>query len=103
VPIFIDVSDLNPFAGAILPSAQVQRQQSAERASTVRRTQELKKNAGQQGADVFEHQVESADAVAGAHDEDTRHDPKKKRGTKKQFSNKSDQPDDEAGGIDLTA
>lgn len=99
----MDVSELNPFAGAILPSAQVQRQQSTERANQVRRTQELKKNAGQQGADIFEHQVESADAVAGVHDEDTRHDPKKKRGTKKQFSLKNGKPDDEPPHLDLTA
>ena len=103
VPISIDVSELNPFAGAILPSAQAQRQQSAERVNTVRRTQELKKNSGQQSPDVFEHQVESSDAIAGVHDEDTRHDPKKKRGTKKQFSGKKDSSDEEPPRLDLTA
>ncbi|MBC8108637.1 MAG: hypothetical protein H7Z14_18785 [Anaerolineae bacterium] len=97
------MSELNPFAGAILPSAQAQRQQSAERVNQVRRTQELKKNAGQQGADVFVHEVESTDAVAGVHDDDTRHDPRKKRGTTKQFSNTNDQPDEEPPHLDLTA
>jgi len=99
----MDVSELNPFAGAILPSAQAQRQQSSERVNQVRRTQELKKNAGQQGADVFEHQVESADTVAGVHDDDTRHDPKKKRGTKKQYTPNKATDKDEQGQLDLTA
>ena len=97
------MSELNPFAGAILPSAQAQRQQSSERVNQVRRTQELKKNSGQQSADVFEHQVESSDAIAGVHDDDTRHDPRKKRGTKKQYSPKNDQPGDEPPHLDLTA
>ena len=103
MPIAVDVSDLNPFVGAILPSAQAQRQQSAERTGTVRRTQELKKNSGQQGSDVFEHQVESTDAIAGVHDEDTRHDPQKKRGTKKQYTPPSAADDEEPPHLDLTA
>jgi hypothetical protein len=99
-----EVSELNPFISAILPSAQAQRQQSAERTNTVRRSQELKKNAGQHGADIFEHQVESSDAVAGVHDEDTPHDPQKKRGTKKQYTSPSAAgEDDEQPRLDLTA
>ena len=104
LPISIDVSELNPFIGAILPSAQAQRQQSAERAGSVRRTQELKKNSGQQGADEFEHQVESSDAIAGVHDDDTRHDPQKKRGTKKQYTKPTDASgEDDEPHLDLTA
>src|SRR5688572_18997011 len=103
MPIFINVSELNPFVGAILPSAHAQRQQSAERAGTVRRTQEIKKNAGQQGADVFEHPVESSDAIGAVHEDDSRHDPQKKRGTKKQYEPPTDSSDEEPPRLDLTA
>ena len=75
---------------------------SGHEISVVRRGQEVKKNAGQQGADAFEHQVESADAIASVHEDDSRHDPRKKRGTKKQLSTQNDQPE-EPGNLDLTA
>lgn len=97
------MSDVNPFVSAILPSAQAQRQQSAERTNTVRRAQEMKKNSGQQGLDVFEHQVESSDGVAAVHEDDSRHDPQKKRGTKKQYTPPTDATDEEPPHLDLTA
>ncbi len=54
---------------AILPSASMQRQQAGERVGQVRRQQELQKNVGLHGKDIFEHQVESADAVAAVSDD----------------------------------
>ena len=41
------MTQFNPFVPAILPSAQAQRQQSAERVTQVRRAQEAQKNAAQ--------------------------------------------------------
>jgi hypothetical protein len=63
------MTQLNPFVGAILPSGQAQRQQAAERAGSVRRLQELQKNVTHAG-DAFEHQVESADALTEAKDQE---------------------------------
>lgn len=77
------MTQLNPFVGAILPSAQTQRQQSAERITQVRRTQEAKKNAATHGGDTFEHQVESSDAVQESKGQEKKNS-KEKRGTKKQ-------------------
>jgi hypothetical protein len=77
------MTQFNPFVGAILPSAQAQRQQSAERITQVRRTQEAQKNAATHGNDIFEHQVESADAVHESKGQEKKNS-KEKRGTKKQ-------------------
>jgi hypothetical protein len=67
------MSQLNPFTAAILPSAQAQRQQSAERAGSVRRAQEARKVTTQgQASDTFEHQVESADAITETKDQERR-------------------------------
>jgi hypothetical protein len=100
------MSDVNPFAAAILPSAQSQRQESSERVGQVRRKQELKK-ASLQGNDTFEHQVESADALQPVHDEDARHDQSRKRGGKQHPQDGSQQstqkPDDEEPKLDLKA
>jgi hypothetical protein len=96
------MSELNPFAGAILPSAQAQRQQGAERAGNVRRVQEKVKNVAHQPGDVFEHQVESSDAVSAVHDQD-RHDDTPKRRAKRQAP-QDDAPDDhDPARLDVTA
>jgi hypothetical protein len=79
------MTQFNPFVGAILPSAQAQRQQSTERITQVRRTQEAQKNAATHGSDTFEHQVESADAVQESQQQEKKNS-KDRRGTKKQAS-----------------
>lgn len=67
------MSQLNPFVAAVLPSAQAQRQQSAEHVGSVRRAQEARKVTTQgQTSDTFEHQVESSDAITEAKDQDRR-------------------------------
>jgi hypothetical protein len=90
------MTQFNPFVGAILPSAQAQRQQSAERITQVRRTQEAQKNAAQNGSDTFEHQVESADAVQ------EKKNSKERRGTKKQAVPSTPDSDDPSH-LDMTA
>jgi hypothetical protein len=86
------MTQLNPFVSAILPSAQTQRQQSAERITHVRRTQEAQKNAATHGNDTFEHQVESSDAVQESKGEEKKNS-KEKRGTKKQAPRPTLDPD----------
>jgi hypothetical protein len=98
------MSEVNPFAAAILPSAQSQRQQSGDRAGQVRRAQDLRK-ATLQGNDSFEHQVESSDAITPVHDEDARHDQNNKRRGKphsQQQNAGNSKPEDQAS-LDLTA
>jgi hypothetical protein len=96
------MSEVNPFAAAILPSTQSQRQQSAERSGQVRRAQDLKK-ATLQGNDAFEHQVESSEAITPAHDDDARHDPKNKRRGKRHPSDQANTSGENPEGLDLTA
>jgi hypothetical protein len=57
------MSDIH-FAGAILQSTQVQRQQEIQRSRDIRRQQELEKDMAMQD-DQLEHQVEST-AESGA-------------------------------------
>ena len=91
------MSSLNPFVPAILPSAQAQRQQSAERAGAVRRAQELRKVSTQGSAgDTFEHQVESSDAVTESKDQE------RKRQRKNQHSRPAPDEQSEAGTDDQT-
>ena len=73
------MTQFNPFAGAILSSAQAQRQQSTEQVGQVRRRQELRKNAAHQPGDTFEHQVESSDTLGAVQDEDRRNPQRKLR------------------------
>ncbi len=72
------MSQINPFVGSIIQTPLAQRQQAAERSAQVRHKQDFKKNSGLQGSDQFEHQVESAEAVTPAHDQE-RHDRDPKR------------------------
>ena len=66
------MTQLNPFVAAILPAAQAQKQQAAERTNQVRRAQAVRKNVAHQPGDTFEHTVESADALAAVNDDDAR-------------------------------
>ena len=95
------MSQVNPFVAAILPSGQAQRQQSAERITQVRRTQEAQKNAAQHGSDTFEHQVESADAVQESKDQEKKNS-RERRGTRKQ-AGPTPLDSDEPPHLDMTA
>ena len=95
------MTQLNPFVGAILPSAQAQRQQSTERITQVRRMQEAQKNAATHGNDTFEHQVESADAVHESKEQGKK-ESKDRRGTKKQAGPTAPDSDDQSH-LDMTA
>jgi hypothetical protein len=100
-----DMSQLNPFTAAILPSAQVQRQQSAERAGSVRRAQDARKVTTQgQTSDTFEHQVESADAITEANDQERRRgrNPQHSRPAPQEQGDATDQ-DQPPPRLDLTA
>src|SRR5690349_17356388 len=66
------MTQINPFAGSIVQSPQVQRTQAADKDQQARKTQDRTKDAGLGGGDTFEHQVESTDAPQPIHDEDER-------------------------------
>lgn len=56
------MSQINPFSGYVAGSAQVQRQQAADKDRQVRRAQQLTKNVALED-DQLEHQVESAEEL----------------------------------------
>jgi hypothetical protein len=95
------MSQINPFTGSILQSPVVQRQQAAEKDRQVRRAQDVEKNAALTD-DRLEHQVESSDAPAAVHDEDSPDPRKRKRpGHHAQGAKQSDS--DDQSHLDLTA
>lgn len=61
------MTQFNPLAGSILQSSHVARQQAANKAAQVRRTQQLQRNVAQRD-DEMEHQVESSEELAPVHD-----------------------------------
>src|SRR3989442_1748337 len=71
------MTQINPLTGSILQSPIVQRQQAAEKDRQVRKAQDAEKNAALTG-DRLEHQVESSEALAEIHDEDSP-DPRKRK------------------------
>jgi hypothetical protein len=66
------MTQINPFAGSIVQSPQVQRSQADEKDQQARKNQDRSKHAGLGGGDTFEHQVESTEAPQPIHDEDER-------------------------------
>jgi hypothetical protein len=62
------MNQINPFTGAVLQSPHVQRQQAAEKDRHLRRMQDQSRNAALTG-DRLEHEVENAEAIQPAHDE----------------------------------
>ena len=66
----------NPLTGSILQTPQVQRQQAAEKSHQLRRQQATRKNAAGHD-DVFEHPVESSDAVKPVNDEQKQDQPRR--------------------------
>jgi hypothetical protein len=92
------MTQINPLTGSILQSTQVQRQQSTEKSAQVRRQQNDQKATGLRG-DEFDHQVESADAVAPIHEEQKQSSQKKRQGPHQ----KPQQPGEDPDHLDLTA
>lgn len=64
------MTQINPFTGAVIQSGQVSANQNASRQRQIRRLQNLSKNTALRGDDL-EHQVESSDALHGAHNEES--------------------------------
>jgi hypothetical protein len=68
---------INPLAGYLQGSSQVERTQTDEKQRQVRRSQILEKNVAAQD-DELEHQVESTEDVVEIHDEQHEQPPKKR-------------------------
>ena len=94
------MTQINPFVGSVVQATGVQRTQSADKDSQLRRAADVRKNSALTG-DRFEHAVESAEALDPIHDEQ-KNDPKKKRPPHKKPQKPADDQDQEPG-LDLTA
>ncbi len=91
------MNGLNPIIGSIYQASVVQRQAAAERDAETARTQARRKNVGAT-TDVFEHTVESSDALNASREEGREdHD-----WTQEQKASDEPPPED-APRIDLTA
>lgn len=62
------MTQISPYAGAILQSTQVQRQQAAQKSQQLRRAQLLEKNVAMQD-DQLEHSVESSEELHPVHED----------------------------------
>jgi uncharacterized membrane-anchored protein YhcB (DUF1043 family) len=98
------MTQLNPFTSAILPSAQAQQQQNAERVSHVRRSQEVRKNSAARPGDLFEHQVESSEELTRVHDEGDRakERPRRDQPRPQQSGEASSDDDQDQPRLDIT-
>jgi hypothetical protein len=92
---------VNPLAGSLAQSANVTRQQSADKTQQIRRAQTLRKDVA--AADTFEHQVESTEELTPIHDEQRQSDQQRRRKPKRS-PNDPPQPDvEEPPRIDVVA
>ncbi len=62
------MSEITPFIASVLQSPGVQKQQSAEKNSQIRRQQELRRNIAAEG-DRYQRVVESPEEIKPIHDE----------------------------------
>ena len=91
------MTSINPFSGYVSQGTQIERTEAADKKREARRTQEASQSVTRRD-DELEHQVESADAVAGVHDEQQQHQPS---GNPQQ--QKKDDEEEEQGRLDITA
>lgn len=89
------MTSINPFSGYVAQGTQIERTEAADKKREARRTQEASQSVTRRD-DELEHQVESADAVAGVHDEQQQHQPPAKEREKKD-------EEEEQGRLDVTA
>jgi len=94
------MSQINPFAGSILQTPQVQKQQSAEKDRQVQRTREAQKNAALLD-DKLEHQVESSEELKPTEEHQKRE--RRFKRPKHHAPNAKPDEDDEQSHLDLTA
>jgi hypothetical protein len=86
---------INPLAGSLYQSTQLQEQQSAEKQRNIRRSQAMEKDVAAKD-DELEHQVESTGELTAIHDEGPGQD-------QRQQKNPQDNETDEPPRLDLTA
>ena len=91
---------INYLSGALVQSAQVQRDEAAEKAKQARKQRELSKNIAARD-DEIEHQVENSEELTPIHEDNRRGDQKRKRNPNHQ--EEEEQPGEESGGLDLRA
>jgi len=94
------MSQINPFAGSILQTPLVQKQQSSDKDRQVRRAREAEKNTALAG-DTLEHQVESSEELKPT-EEHQKRERRFKRPKHHAPAVKPDEDDDQSH-LDLTA
>ena len=92
------MSSINPFSGYLAQGSQVERTQAADKTRQIRRTQALSKDVAAKD-DQLEHQVESADALAEIHDEQSPSQQQQKQKKPQQGEEGKEEPPR----LDLTA
>jgi hypothetical protein len=93
------MSSINPFSGYVAQGTQIERTEAADKKREARRTQEASQSVTRRD-DELEHQVESADAVAGVHDEQQQPSGNPQQ---QQQQQKKDDDEEEQGRLDVTA
>jgi hypothetical protein len=71
------MSSINPFSGYVAQGTQIERAQAADKSREARRTAAASQSVTRRD-DELEHQVESADAVAGVQDDQQQHQQPKR-------------------------
>jgi hypothetical protein len=94
------MSQINPLAGSILQSTQLQREQDGQKVQQVRRAEQLRKNIAAED-DRLEHQVESAEELRSVREDGNSGSNGKRRQPGE--PGHADDEGDEAGHIDVTA
>lgn len=95
------MSEITPFIASVLQSPGVQKQQTAEKTSQLRRQQELRRNIAAEG-DRYQRVVESPEEIKPIHDErdDARNHKRKKR---RHLQDSAENTDDLTPHLDVTA
>jgi hypothetical protein len=68
------MTQINPFAGAILQAPEAERLQAADANARARKLQALQKNVAAREGDTFEHQVENTGEVQAINNEEGERD-----------------------------
>lgn len=95
------MSQINPFAGSILQTSQVQRQQATEKDHQARHVRDLAKNSAL-AEEKLQSEVESSEEVTPVHEEEKR-ERRFKRGKHTHHDAADNEKDDGTPHLDLTA
>lgn len=96
------MSFINPLAGSLAQSGQVQRLQSADKDREMQRAEALRRSSDAE-RDRMEHEVDTFDAVTLQSEDDQHQEEGRRQKRKRRGHNSSTEDDKTPGGLDLTA